>query len=312
LKAKGYGYVRWDLFMTRIVSQLPSWFRQEIPDASALREMKELTRSVHLHTVCEDAHCPNSGKCWQQGVVTTMILGNVCTRSCKFCAVKHGHPFPVDSAEPENVAALAERLNLRYMVVTSVTRDDLPDGGAEIFAATIRAIRAKCLQTKIEVLIPDFLGDRAALKKVAAAGPEVISHNLEMVRRLFPQLRPQGEYERSLKVLRTVKSLNPRGIVKSGFMVGLGEKESEVKELLQDLFVAGCDIVTVGQYLAPTKGHHPVARFVAPEEFADYKHWGEMLGLKQVTSGPLVRSSYLAEEGYQKFLKIRGEFDSCP
>lgn len=285
--------------------RLPPWFRQQIPDVVKIGDMKNLFRGGRLHTVCESAHCPNMGKCWGSGVATFMILGDVCTRACRFCAVRAGRPEPADGEEPRNVALAVKELGLRYVVVTSVARDDLKDEGAGHFAETIREIRALMPQTKIEVLIPDFSGRTELLQKVADTRPEVISHNIETVRRLSPLIRPQAGYDSSLSVLKHLKVLSSDIFTKSSIMLGLGESREEVVETMHDLRATGCDILTIGQYLAPTqmKRHLKVERFVAPEEFEDLRRAGMDLGFKHVMSGPLVRSSYIAEEGYKGCLE---------
>jgi lipoic acid synthetase len=287
------------------VSRLPSWFKQDLPDMEKVRSMKKMFRSSNLHTVCESARCPNLGKCWSSGVATFMILGEICTRACRFCAVKAGKPMEVDRDEPSQVAQSVKELNLRYVVITSVARDDLKDEGAGHFAETIREIREVTPQTKIEVLIPDFSNKLESLRILINAKPEVISHNIETVRRLSPAIRPQAEYQRSLDVLNNFKKLAPEILTKSSFMVGLGESNDEIKELMRDLAATGCDILTIGQYLAPTKlkRHVPVNRFVTPDEFESYKTVGLQMGLKYVMSAPLVRSSYIAEEGYRECVK---------
>lgn len=284
--------------------RLPAWLKQEIPDMDKIRPMKDRFRSAGLHTVCESARCPNMGQCWGEGTAAFMILGEVCTRACRFCAVPAGRTVPVDPAEPHQVAWAVYTMKLRYVVITSVARDDLPDEGAQQFVQTIKAIRTLMPQTKIEVLVPDFSNKEESLQKVAAAQPEVISHNMETVRRLSTVIRPQARYERSLAVLQNFKRLDPSILVKSGFMVGLGETAQEIKELMEDLVKAGCDMLTIGQYLAPTslKRHVHVQRFVTPEEFDAYRRLGLTLGFKHVMSGPLVRSSYIAEQGYQECL----------
>lgn len=282
--------------------RLPDWFRQELPDPARLAAMRERVKQGGLHTVCVEARCPNQGQCWNQGVATVLILGDCCTRACRFCGVRHGEPRAVDPDEPRQVAEFVQDLNLRYVVVTSVTRDDLPDGGSGHFCRTIDAIRTIVPQTRIEVLIPDFGGEEAAIRKIVEAAPDVAAHNLEMVRRLFPQARPQGDYDRSLNVLRRLRHLTPGGIVKSGFMVGLGERDDEIEDILKDLAAVECDVVTIGQYLSPSDRHVPVGRFVEPQQFRDFERMGEALGIRQVVSGPLVRSSYLAESSYRKIL----------
>ena len=301
-----------DTFITSIPStttRLPAWFKQDIPKMDKIQEMKRLFRGGRLHTVCESARCPNMGKCWGQGVATFMILGDVCTRACRFCAVPAGIPSEVDPKEPYHVAQAVRTLNLRYVVITSVARDDLKDEGAGHFARTIAEIRAVVPGTRVEILIPDFSAKLASLQTVVNAAPEVISHNIETVRRLSPRVRPQADYQRSLEVLKTLKQLAPRIFVKSSFMVGLGESKEEIVHLMEDLRSAGCDLLTIGQYLAPTqqKRHLRVERFVTPEEFASYRTIGMELGFKHVMSGPLVRSSYIAEEGYKECLERPGE-----
>ncbi|MBN1870218.1 MAG: lipoyl synthase [Candidatus Omnitrophica bacterium] len=283
------------------VKRLPPWFRQRIPDIKKIREMKKRFDAAGLHTVCQSASCPNMGKCWEEGVATFMILGDTCTRACRFCAVKSGQPEAVDPNEPREVALAVAGLGLKYAVITSVTRDDLADGGAQQFVDTVNAVRKACPGTKMELLIPDFLNDSDALKKIAAVKPEVIGHNIETVRRLSPSIRPQADYVRSLQVLKRIKRLTASAVfIKSGLMAGLGETDDEVVEAMQDLLDAGCDILTVGQYLAPTrtKRHVKVERFVAPEMFEFYQHKGLGLGFKYVMSAPLARSSFIAEQGY--------------
>ena len=284
------------------VTPLPSWFKQDLPDMAKVREMKGSFRRAGLHTVCESALCPNLGKCWGRGVATFMILGEICTRACRFCGVKTGRPMAVDPREPRQVALAVQRLNLRYAVVTSVARDDLADEGAGQFVKTIHVIRSLMPQTRTEVLIPDFSNKPQCLEQLVAARPEVISHNMETVRRLSPDVRPQADYDRSLAVLGNLKKLAPSVFIKSGFMVGLGETDTEITELMRDLAAVGCDMLTIGQYLAPgrKKRFLRVQRFVTPQEFENYKTIGLRLGFKHVMSGPLVRSSYIAEEGYRE------------
>lgn len=282
------------------VKRLPPWFKQEIPDMDKIHGMKRFFRSGNLHTVCESSLCPNMGKCWGQGVATFMILGDTCTRACRFCAVAAGRPVTVDTQEPHKVALAVKELNLRYVVITSVARDDLDDEGAGQFVDTIEEIR-KITTTKVEVLIPDFSNRQECLSQVVKAKPEVIAHNIETVRRLSSFIRPQADYEKSLKVLKNLKAMNPSIYVKSSFMVGLSETNEEILELMQDLKNTGCDLLTIGQYLMPTqlKRHVPVERFVTPQEFKEYEQEGLRMGFKHVMSGPLVRSSYIAEEGYK-------------
>jgi len=286
------------------VNRLPPWFRQELPDMKKIREMQRRFRASGLHTVCESALCPNIGKCWGEGVATFMILGDICTRACRFCAVKAGLPQGADVNEPGEVASAVKDLNLQYVVITSVARDDLEDEGAGHFVDTINAVREKNLGTKIEVLIPDFSNKYESIQKLVQAKPEVVSHNVETVRRLSPGIRPQADYDRSLEVLKNFKRFGPSIFTKTSFMVGLGETDDEIIELMQDLVETGCDILTIGQYLAPTqlKRHVRVARFVKPEMFAFYKQKGLELGFKHVMSAPLVRSSFIAEQGYNECL----------
>jgi lipoic acid synthetase len=281
--------------------KLPPWLRQEIPDMDKIRAMKELFRGSRLHTVCESANCPNMGTCWKEGVATFMILGGTCTRACRFCAVGAGRPDLVDIEEPQNVALAVKQLGLRYVVVTSVARDDIEDEGALQFVKTIWAIRRLTPEVKIEVLIPDFSAKEESLRILSDAAPEVISHNIETVRRLAPYIRPQALHDRSLRVLRRFRELNPRAFVKSSLMVGIGETDEEIIEVMGELRDTGCQILTIGQYLAPTraKRHLAVERFLSPDEFEGYRQKGLEMGFVYVESGPLVRSSYIAEHGYQ-------------
>jgi lipoyl synthase len=254
-------------------------------------------RTLGLNTVCESARCPNMGECWEHRTATFMILGNICTRACGFCAVPSGKPAgPPDEQEPERVAEAVERMGLRYAVVTSVNRDDQPDGGAAIFARTISEIRARVPACKVEVLIPDFRGDWTALETVIAARPDVLNHNTETVPRLYHQVRKGAVYGRSLELLRRAKSLAPEMPTKTGLMLGLGEEREEVLAAMQDLAAQGTDILTLGQYMQPTREHLPIVRYVHPREFAEYKELGEQMGFAHVESGPLVRSSYHAFE----------------
>lgn len=278
------------------MSTLPSWIKRRFPPQEEWERVQKLLRTLALHTVCESARCPNLGECFRRGTATFLILGNVCTRSCRFCAVGKGIPLPPDPEEPERVAEAAKRLYLKHVVVTSVTRDDLPDGGAGHFAATILAIRQALPQATVEVLVPDFQGSEEALDTVLAARPEVLNHNLETVPRLYPLVRPQADYARSLRLLEKAKNKAPGILTKSGLMVGLGETRKEVEEVLRDLRKARCDIVTIGQYLRPSVHHLPVASYVPPEEFEYYREYALRLGFSGVASGPFVRSSYKAEE----------------
>jgi lipoic acid synthetase len=253
-------------------------------------------RDLQLHTVCEEAHCPNIGECWEHRAATFMILGDVCTRNCAYCAVAHGTPAPLDATEPARLAAAVERLGLRHVVITSVDRDDLVHGGAEIFAACIAEIRRRVPDSSVEVLIPDFKGDAAALRIVVEARPDILNHNLETVERLYRIARPGGRYARALELLRRAKALAPDLVTKSGLICGLGEEWDELVTALRDLRAQGVDILTVGQYLRPSGGHLPVARWYTPGEFAELRRLGLALGYRHVEAGPLVRSSYHAWE----------------
>lgn len=275
--------------------RLPEWLRRSEVNWIALHELKSDLRRHGLHTVCESARCPNIHECFGRGSATFMILGNECTRSCGFCSVPRGRGEPLDPEEPENVARMAEELGLRYVVITSVNRDEMPDGGAAHWAATVRAVRRRLPDARVEVLTPDFCGNREALRTVIAAGPDVFNHNLETVARLYRPVRPQAVYRQSLDVLAAVKSEFPKMITKSGLMVGLGETESEVQQILRDLRSVRCDVVTIGQYLQPTRRNLLVVRYVEPAEFERYREFGMTLGFRNVFSGPLVRSSYMAD-----------------
>ncbi|MBC7218475.1 MAG: lipoyl synthase [Candidatus Caldatribacterium sp.] len=278
------------------MSTLPSWIKRRFPPQEEWERVQKLLRTLALHTVCESARCPNLGECFRRGTATFLILGDTCTRSCRFCAVGKGIPKPPDPEEPERVAEAARKLNLRHVVVTSVTRDDLPDGGAGHFAETIRAIRRTLPQATVEVLVPDFLGSEEALDTVLAARPDVLNHNVETVPRLYPLVRPQADYRRSLWLLARAKEKAPEMLTKSGLMVGLGETREEVEAVLRDLREVSCDIVTIGQYLRPSVHHLPVSAYIPPEEFEYYREYALRLGFSGVASGPFVRSSYRAEE----------------
>lgn len=274
--------------------RLPAWFKVRFREGPDYREIRRLTKELNLHTICEEARCPNVWECWNSRTATFLILGDVCTRRCHYCAVTTGRPLPLDETEPERVASAVKALGLRHAVITSVNRDDLSDGGARIFAETIRAVRRELPTCTLEVLIPDFLGDDAALETVLAATPDILNHNIEAVPRLFSSVRPQGRYPRSIALLQAASS---RGAVtKSGLMVGLGETLDEVRAVMRDLRAAGCSIFSVGQYLQPTKAHWPVMRFYLPGEFRLIRDEGLALGFRHVESGPLVRSSYHAEQ----------------
>ena len=272
----------------------PEWLKRKI-DPVAEAQMTALLRSLSLHTVCEDANCPNRSECFKSKTATFMILGDVCTRGCRYCAVTKGAPLPLDTDEPQRIAAAAETLGLRHVVITSVTRDDLPDGGAAHFASTIEAIRSRLPQSTIEVLIPDFRGSESALQAVIDARPDILNHNVETVPALYPTVRPQASFARSLELLRRVKQAGLHS--KTGFMVGLGETRDEVLSLMDALIGVGCDMLTIGQYLQPSREHLPVSAFITPAQFEEYRQIALEKGFRFVASGPLVRSSYHAAEG---------------
>ena len=274
----------------------PPWLKVRFPTSGAYYELQELMREQSLHTVCEEARCPNIGECWSRGTATFMILGDTCTRSCGFCAVKTGRPYTLDTEEPRRVALAIQRMRLKHAVITSVNRDELADGGAGIFAETIQWARRLSPGTTFEVLIPDFKGDWAALATVLSARPEILNHNTETVPRLYRTVRPQAVYERSLELLRQAKAIDPGTITKSGVMVGLGETREELVQVFRDLAAHNVEVLTVGQYLQPTPDHLPIARYYHPDEFAELKTAALEMGFSHVESGPLVRSSYHAEE----------------
>ena len=284
--------------MIRRETNRPAWIRAKAPSGANYEEVRSLVESARLHTVCQSANCPNIGECWHARTATFMILGDTCTRNCRFCAVSHGRPAPADEDEPRRVAEAVAYLKLKHAVITSVTRDDLPDGGAHIFAETIRLIRELVPSCSVEVLIPDFRGDYNALRTVIEAGPNVLNHNIETVERLYPLVRPQAVYSRSLALLKNCKSdvgdWHPK--TKSGLMVGIGETWDEILETMKDLRNVGCDVITIGQYLAPSREHIPIAKYYSPEEFAQLRSIGLAMGFGYVESGPLVRSSYHAAD----------------
>ncbi len=270
------------------------WLRRKLPDQKVLDRMDSLLKDLNLHTVCDNALCPNRGECYKNGTATFMILGNICTRNCRFCAVKKGKPFPLDPEEPYHIAQAAKHLNLKHIVITSVTRDDLPDGGAEHFAQAIVEIKRLLPESTVEVLVPDFNGSWEALQKIINVQPEVINHNIETVSRLYPLVRPKAIYKISLELLRQVKSRNKNIISKSGIMVGLGEEKEEVVQVMKDLREVNCDVLTIGQYLRPSPYHLEVQDYIHPKKFEEYRKIGRSLGFKYVVSAPLVRSSYHA------------------
>jgi len=283
--------------------RLPIWFRQELPDSISFSRLAEFNR-YQVNTVCREAKCPNIFECFKDSQMTFMILGDTCTRNCRFCAVQkksHNQSLGIDFKEPERILEIVRKLNLKYVVITSVTRDDLVDGGSSVFAGVLDTIHKFNKNIKIEVLIPDFQGDISSIRCVIKAGPDVAGHNIETIERLYRDLRPQGEYRRSLEVLKKIKELCFELITKSSIMLGLGEKDFEVRQAMQDLREASCDIVTLGQYLAPTITHYPVKEFITPKKFLEYKEYALALGFKAVLSGPLVRSSYKAESVFKEF-----------
>lgn len=272
----------------------PEWLKVRLPSGQNYKEVYELMRKSKLNTVCEEARCPNIAECWNRRTATFMILGDICTRSCGFCNVKLGLPNELDLDEPRRVAESVEALQLKHVVITSVNRDELKDGGASIFSETVRLIRQRMPKTTIEILIPDFKGEEHAFEIIMQNPPDILNHNLETVKRLYHAVRPQAKYERSLSVIRWFKEKGLR--TKSGIMVGIGETKEEVIELIEDLYNSGCDIMTIGQYLQPTKNHLPVHRYVTLDEFNFYKEYGLKIGLKAIESSPLVRSSYHADK----------------
>ena len=277
-----------------IRTKKPKWLRVKLPTGENYKKVRSLVDEHNLHTICESGNCPNMGECWGEGTATFMILGNICTRSCGFCAVQTGKPLEADLFEPAKVAQSVKLMQVKHAVITSVDRDDLPDGGSEIWAATVRAIRRQSPETTMETLIPDFAGKWENLQNVIDVAPEIVSHNLETVRRLTKQVRIQAKYDRSLEVLVRLKKAGMK--TKSGIMLGLGETEQEILETIDDLSSVGCDILTMGQYLQPTPKHLPVAEFIHPEKFDEYKEYALSKGFRFVESGPLVRSSYHAEK----------------
>lgn len=274
----------------------PEWLKIKLATDGNFAEIKDMMRSKTLHSVCEEARCPNIYECWSNRTATFMILGDICTRACRFCAVKTGLPTELDLQEPERVAEAAEQMGLRHCVITSVARDDLADGGASIFAGSVRAIRERMPLCRVEVLIPDFLGNRDALQIVMDAKPDILNHNIETVERLSDRVRAKAKYKRSLELLRQAKEMNPKIPTKSSIMLGLGEQYEEILQAMDDLRSVDCNILTLGQYLQPTANHIQIERYVHPDEFAKLKEEGLKRGFRHVESGPLVRSSYHAHE----------------
>lgn len=288
--------------------RLPEWLRKNATHFVSVHGLKTDLRRLNLHTVCESARCPNMHECFHRGAATFMILGNLCTRGCGFCSVPKGSPhkkeFTLDPEEPANVARMAAAMKLRYVVITSVNRDDLPDGGSRHFAATVREVRRALPDARVEVLTPDFCGDMDAVARVLEAAPHVFNHNMETVERLYRRVRPQANYRQSLEVLRFAKSYRPQALTKSGLMAGLGEEPQEVEKLLRDLAGADVDVATIGQYLQPTRRNLPVAQYVTPAQFDAYRDYGLSVGLKMVFSGPLVRSSYMADHVNEQATRV--------
>ena len=291
-----------ELTEKRTPRRLPSWLKVKAPGSAKYLELKQLLKEGALNTVCEEAHCPNIGECWTLGTATFMILGATCTLACAYCAVNTGKPQEPDLFEPARLAQTVERMKLEYAVITSVDRDDLKDGGASFFASCIRLINKRVPDCKVEVLIPDFNGDQSALKTVMSSEPSTLNHNIETVRRIFPKVRPKGDYDMSLKLLEKAKILKPDIPTKSGMMVGLGETYSEISETLRDLRSSDCDLLTVGQYLRPSQKHWPVVKWYTNTDFMKIKEEGLSLGFKHVAAGPLVRSSYHANEQHEAAL----------
>ena len=286
--------------LTQLAPRKPAWLKVPAPGGPNYSELKHLMRDLALHTVCEEAHCPNIGECWEHRAATFMILGDVCTRNCAYCAVAHGTPAALDRDEPARLATAVERMGLRHVVITSVDRDDLPNGGAEIFAAAIAEIRARTPGTSVEVLIPDFKGSERALGIVVAAKPDILNHNLETIERLYRLARPGGRYPRALELLRRAKALDPSLLTKSGLICGLGEEWDELLGAMRDLRTQDVDILTLGQYLRPSSQHLPIARYYRPDEFAELRRLGIAMGYRHVEAGPLVRSSYHAWEQVER------------
>ena len=276
--------------------RLPEWFKVRMPGGPNYLRLQDMLRSEQLHTVCEEAHCPNIGECWERGTATFMILGDICTRACAYCAVTTGTPVGLDLAEPIRLAETVERMGLSYAVITSVNRDDLPDGGAFIFAQCVRQVRKRVPECKVELLIPDFEGNWDALATVMDSRPDTLNHNIETVRRVFSRVRPRGDYDQSLELLRRTRELDRNAVTKSGIMVGLGETWDEIIETMRDLRSVDCNLLTIGQYLRPSDKHTPLIKWYTPSEFDELKVAGGELGFDHVASGPLVRSSYHADE----------------
>jgi lipoic acid synthetase len=276
--------------------RLPEWLKVPMPGGPNYMKLRDLLQTERLNTVCEEAHCPNIGECWERGTATFMILGDICTRACTYCAVTSGTPVGLDLQEPARLAETVERMGLSYVVITSVDRDDLPDGGAFIYSQCISQVRNRVPGCKVEVLVPDFRGDWDALAVVMEQGPDTLNHNIETVRRVFRRVRPGGDFDLSLELIEQARRLSPKSVTKSGMMVGLGETWDEIVDTMRDLRSVDCDLLTIGQYLRPTQKHAPLIKWYTPGEFDELRQEGERLGFNHVASGPLVRSSYHADE----------------
>jgi len=282
--------------------KVPDWFLDLLKSKRSKSKVSTTISKFHLHTVCDEARCPNRGECFSKGTATFLLLGDKCTRDCKFCAIESSKPEKIDKDEPERVLKAVKEMGLKYVVLTSVTRDDLSDGGAAIFAETVKKIKNYDSNMLVEVLTPDFLGNIDDIETVMESKPDVYNHNLETIKRLYDEVRPSADYERSLNFLKNIKKVDSKMISKSGIMVGLGEKSEEVKKLIGDLKEVGCDILTIGQYIQPTANHYPVKEYVKPEQYKEYESYGEKVGISIIAS-PLVRSSYLAHEVYDREIK---------
>ena len=284
--------------------RLPEWFKVRMPGGPNYLRLQDMLRSEQLHTVCEEAHCPNIGECWERGTATFMILGDICTRACAYCAVTTGTPVGLDLEEPGRLAETVERMGLNYAVITSVNRDDLPDGGAFIFAQCVRQIHKRMPECRVELLIPDFEGNWDALETVMDSRPDTLNHNIETVRRVFSRVRPRGDYDQSLELLRRTREINSEAVTKSGMMVGLGETWDEIVETMEDLRSVDCNLLTIGQYLRPSAKHTPLVKWYTPSEFDELREVGEGLGFDHVASGPLERSSYHADEQHASATRV--------
>lgn len=282
------------------VRRHPDWLKVKIAGGREFVDMKKLLRKSKLHTICEEAKCPNIAECFNNGTAVFLILGDVCTRNCAYCNVKHGKPLSLNPCEPQDVANSVKNLDLKYVVITSVTRDDLSDGGASVFNETVKNIKKLNPDSGIEVLIPDFMGEINSLKTVIDSDPLVVNHNIEVVKELFPLIRPEGDYNRSIKVLKNIKKLNPKIKSKSGFMIGLGEENSQIFDTISDLKKVDVDFLTIGQYLQPSKDHVEIKKYYTPKEFDEFKKTAVDMGFEHVESGPLVRSSYHAKKAFEK------------